>query len=161
MGKKNQFKAAKKFIDESVIFCRSFSLNGRRKSTAPSLCRSFVSIIFSSPPPPYHRVRLGIAPSRVLFCNLRANSTASPALRKTHRSNTVFASSVCSSISSDSVVGDGDGVGRRMPLLEVKDLRAVIVKSRQEILKGVNLVVYEGEIHAVMGKNGSGKSTFL
>lgn len=45
-------------------------------------------------------------------------------------------------------------------LLEVKDLTAVISESKQQILKGVNLVVYEGEVHAVMGKNGSGKSTF-
>lgn len=45
-------------------------------------------------------------------------------------------------------------------LLEVKDLTAVIAESGQQILKGVNLVMREGEIHAVMGKNGSGKSTF-
>ncbi|XP_059666866.1 ABC transporter I family member 6, chloroplastic-like [Cornus florida] len=45
-------------------------------------------------------------------------------------------------------------------LLEVKDLSAVIAESKQPILKGVNLTVYEGEVHAIMGKNGSGKSTF-
>ena len=42
-------------------------------------------------------------------------------------------------------MADG-GEARKIPLLEVKDLRAVIVESRQEILKGVNLVVYEGEV---------------
>lgn len=31
-------------------------------------------------------------------------------------------------------------------LLEVKDLTAVISESKQQILKGVNLVVYEGEV---------------
>ncbi|XXG40067.1 hypothetical protein AAC387_Pa01g0871 [Persea americana] len=46
------------------------------------------------------------------------------------------------------------------PLLEVKDLTAVIAESKRKILHGINLVIYEGEVHAVMGKNGSGKSTF-
>ncbi|KAG7581024.1 P-loop containing nucleoside triphosphate hydrolase [Arabidopsis suecica] len=115
----------------------------------------------SSPPPslPIQRVRLGTSPSRVLLCNLRANSAAAPILRTTRRSVTVSASSVSSSVDSDSLVEDRDDVGR-IPLLEVRDLRAMIAESRQEILKGVNLVIYEGEIHAVMGKNGSGKSTF-
>ncbi|GMH10236.1 hypothetical protein Nepgr_012077 [Nepenthes gracilis] len=45
-------------------------------------------------------------------------------------------------------------------LLEVKDLTAVIAESQQRILNGVNLTVHEGEVHAIMGKNGSGKSTF-
>lgn len=31
-------------------------------------------------------------------------------------------------------------------LLEVKDLTAVVPESKQEILKGVNLTVYEGEV---------------
>ncbi|KAK6933630.1 ABC transporter-like, ATP-binding domain [Dillenia turbinata] len=57
-----------------------------------------------------------------------------------------------------STVNGQDGLPKL--LLEVKDLRAVVAESKQEILKGVNLVVYEGEVHAIMGKNGSGKSTF-
>lgn len=44
------------------------------------------------------------------------------------------------------------------PLLEIKDLRVSIDET--EILKDFNLVINEGEIHAIMGPNGSGKSTF-
>ena len=42
-------------------------------------------------------------------------------------------------------------------LLEIKDLHAGI--EGKEILKGVNLVIREGEVHAVMGPNGAGKRT--
>ena len=43
-------------------------------------------------------------------------------------------------------------------ILSVKDLRASV--DGTEILKGMNLEVKAGEIHAIMGLNGSGKSTF-
>ena len=44
-------------------------------------------------------------------------------------------------------------------VLEIKDLH-VSVKDK-EILKGINLTVKQGEIHAIMGPNGNGKSTLL
>ncbi len=44
-----------------------------------------------------------------------------------------------------------------MSQLEIKDLHVSI--DGKEILKGVNLMTKQGEIHAIMGPNGTGKST--
>ena len=44
------------------------------------------------------------------------------------------------------------------PLLEVKDLKVSI--NENMILNKLNLRINKGEIHAIMGTNGSGKSTF-
>ncbi len=46
---------------------------------------------------------------------------------------------------------------RRPATLEVRDLHATV--EGKQILNGIDLVVRQGETHALMGPNGSGKST--
>lgn len=43
-------------------------------------------------------------------------------------------------------------------MLEVKNLHAGI--EEKQILKGLNITINKGEVHAIMGPNGTGKSTF-
>ncbi len=46
-----------------------------------------------------------------------------------------------------------------MNTLKINDLHVSV--GDKQILKGINLTVNEGEIHAIMGPNGNGKSTLL
>src|SRR4051812_36279921 len=44
-----------------------------------------------------------------------------------------------------------------MSQLEIKDLHVAI--GAKEIVKGLSLTIRQGEVHAIMGPNGTGKST--
>ena len=43
------------------------------------------------------------------------------------------------------------------PLFEIKDLHVEV--EGKKVLQGVNLIVNRGEVHAIMGRNGTGKTT--
>jgi Fe-S cluster assembly ATP-binding protein len=65
--------------------------------------------------------------------------------RFNHRwSLTAVTASLLSTV--DSVETSGSQYENKKLLLEVKDLMAVIAESRQQILKGVSLSIYEGEV---------------
>ncbi|KMS98405.1 hypothetical protein BVRB_4g092840 [Beta vulgaris subsp. vulgaris] len=123
-----------------MAYCSSSSLN-------PSL-------LFSNPN------TLPQIPTLFTLSAIRSPQLRFYPLSSTHRSSVRRLPVVSGTLTVDSPTSyAGDKHGKKL-LLEVKDLTAVIAESQQTILNGVNLTVFEGEVHAIMGKNGSGKSTF-
>lgn len=60
---------------------------------------------------------------------------------------------------ADDVVAGGDQAGAGATLLEIKDLRKSY--AGVDALKGVSFDVRAGEVHALLGENGAGKSTMV
>lgn len=54
-----------------------------------------------------------------------------------------------------------ENASRETIALEVKDLRFRYQRNLPDILRGVDLTVYQGELFCILGGNGSGKSTLL
>ena len=46
-------------------------------------------------------------------------------------------------------------------VLEIKNLKASVTETEENILNGLNLSIGKGETHAIMGPNGGGKSTLV
>ena len=44
-------------------------------------------------------------------------------------------------------------------LLRINDLHTIAQDDKNEILKGLDLEINKGEVHVIMGPNGSGKTT--
>ena len=57
------------------------------------------------------------------------------------------------------VLGPPKFAGHGMPLLEIENLHVEI--DDKKILKGVDLAVNAGEVHAIMGPNGSAEVDIL
>ncbi|KAL5711984.1 ABC transporter I member 6 [Ranunculus cassubicifolius] len=114
------------------------------------------SIYLQQPP-------LSFSTSSLKISSTNSTKLINPTALHNHHQNRQCPTIVKSSLTVDSSptkTSSNKEDGSSKILLEVKDLKAVIKETNQEILKGVNLVMRQGEVHAIMGKNGSGKSTF-
>ena len=52
-------------------------------------------------------------------------------------------------------------IENRKPIIDIKDIWFRYEKSRNDIIKGLNFKIFEGEILSIVGANGSGKSTLF
>ena len=86
-------------------------------------------------------------PLKFLALLLNFNPFTNSATRSLRLRSTRRFSPVTAEVSAAETPGfTGTGSGDKKPLFEVKYLTAMIDDSIQEILKGVNVVVYEGEV---------------
>ncbi|KAJ6690682.1 hypothetical protein OIU85_006887 [Salix viminalis] len=98
---------------------------------------------------PTHHFSILPPPLKFSTLPLNLNLFTYSTTRSLRLSSTRRLPAVTASVSSVEATGtNGTDSGKKTPLLEVKDLTAVIAESKQEILKGVNVVVYEGEVLA-------------
>lgn len=96
------------------------------------------------------------SPSKFTFLPSNSSVTTLPAVTSfrllvNHRRRLSRNSIIASVSTIDSPLPSStDGLDeKKKPLLQVTDLTAEVAESRQEILKGVNLLVYEGEVRSL------------
>lgn len=98
--------------------------------------------------------RVGAATGALRGARLCAEHSGFVNLRKwSRRWNSVAVSAVATSQQLD--VENRTEKGSPAVLLEVKDLRAVVRETGMEILKGVDLVIREGEVRVMLLSHGS------
>lgn len=88
-------------------------------------------------------------PSPSLFYPLPSTLTRSPRFRSTHVPSPKPITASLSAVESSTSRDGPDDSNTSTPLLEVKGLTAVIAETKQQILKGVDLVINPGEVNII------------